>query len=221
VLLVYPSFCDALAPEQVLTGAKSDVIRYIVITFDKTMYSQNFEAVNHPVRMRIFQALLHEQLSIGQMAERLPDVPLPSLYRHVKKLHSAGLLIVAATRSVNGIEERYYTAVQGLIDPAELDKPESVDAFAEHVSVYGMVVAQAAAQYVSRRGEPDLNNLAVRDHLFYATEEEFLRLREAIYALLEAAAAHPPAPGRVKRRWFVIAHPLMNDTEASEFLPKE
>jgi len=194
---------------------------YIVIIYDTDMYSRNFEVVNHPVRMRIFQALLHEQLSIHQMAKRLPDVPLPSLYRHVKKLHDAGLLVVAATRSVNGIEERYYTAVQGLIDPAELDKSESVDAFAEHVSVYGMVVAQAAAQYVSRRGEPDLNNLAVRDHLFYATEEEFLRLREAIYALLETAATQPPAPGRVKRRWFVVAHPLVNDAEVSQLSLKK
>jgi hypothetical protein len=96
--------------------------------------------------------------------------PLPSLYRHVKKLHNAGLVVVAATRSINGIEERFYTAVQGLIDPDALDKPESMDAFAEHVSVYGMVVAQAAAQHIAQRSAPDLNNLAVRDHFFYATE---------------------------------------------------
>jgi DNA-binding transcriptional ArsR family regulator len=175
------------------------------------MYLRNFEVVNHPVRMRLFQAFLDEQLSIHQLAERLPDVPLPSLYRHVKKLHEAGLLVVAATRSINGIEERFYTAVQGLIDPDALDKPESVDAFAEHISVYGLVVAQAAAQYVAQCSTPELNNLAVRDYFFYATEEEFLRLREAIYALLEAAAEQPSAPGRVKRRWFVVAHPLSLD----------
>ncbi len=125
-------------------------------------------------------------------------------------------MVVAATHSINGIEERFYTALQGLIDPDALDKPESMDAFAEHVSVYGMVVAQAAAQHIAQRGAPDLNNLAVRDHFFYATEEEFLRLREAIYASLEAAAEQPPAPGRVKRRWFVVAHPLTGNLEEGE-----
>jgi DNA-binding transcriptional ArsR family regulator len=199
-----------------LTSKRNSVIKYIVISFDTAMYSRDFEVVNHPARMRIFQVLLAEQLSIHQIAERLPDVPLPSLYRHVKKLHDAGLVVVAATRSINGIEERFYTAVQGLIDPDALDKPESMDAFAEHVSVYGMVVAQAAAQHIAQRGAPDLNNLAVRDHFFYATEEEFLRLREAIYALLEAAAEQPPAPGRVKRRWFVVAHPLTGNLEEGE-----
>ena len=79
-----------------------------------------------------------------------------------------------------------------------------------------MVVAQAAAQYVVQRGTPDLNNLAVRDHFFYATEEEFLRLREAIYALLEAAAEQPPAPDRIKRRWFVVAHPLTRNPKQGE-----
>jgi len=178
------------------------------------MYLRNFELVNYPVRMCLFQAFLGEQLSIHQLAEHLPDVLLPSFYRYVKKLHEAGHLVVAATRSINGIEERFYTAVQGLIDPDALDKPESVDAFAEHISVYGLVVAQAAAQYVAQCSTPDtpeLNNLAVRDYFFYATEEEFLCLREAIYALLEAAAEQPSAPGRIKRRWFVVVHPLSLD----------
>ncbi len=76
------------------------------------MYSRNFEVVNHPVRMRIFQVLLAEQLSIHQIAKRLPDVPLPSLYRHVKKLHDAGPGGRRGHALDHGIEERFYTAVQ-------------------------------------------------------------------------------------------------------------
>ncbi|WP_366519208.1 helix-turn-helix domain-containing protein [uncultured Thermanaerothrix sp.] len=33
--------------------------------------------------MRIFQALDAEELSINQLAKRLPDIPRPSLYRHI------------------------------------------------------------------------------------------------------------------------------------------
>ncbi len=175
---------------------------------------KNFEAINHPARMRIFQLLSHQSLSTHQLAQQL-GLPLPSIYRHVKKLYEAGLLVVTATCQVNGIEERFYASVEGLIDPAELEKPGGLENFAKHVTVYGTVAAQATAQYVLQRGAPDLANLAVRDHIFFATEEEFIRLREAIYALLQTAEQQAPAPGRIKRRWFVMAHPLTTTLDDS------
>ncbi|MCL6542543.1 MAG: helix-turn-helix domain-containing protein [Roseiflexus sp.] len=180
------------------------------------MYEQKFDAINHPVRMRIFQLLYGNQLSIHQIADLLPDVPRPSLYRHVRKLQESGLIRVAAPRRINGIEERFYTSVEGLIDPAELEKPGGIEKFAAHVSTYGAVVAQALAQYVIRRGVPDLTNIAARDYIFYATEEEFTRLRKAIYALLQEMEQQPPAPGRTQRRMFVIAHPMLTTTMNQE-----
>ncbi len=170
---------------------------------------RNFDVINHPIRMRIFQLLHNVHLSINQLAELLPDVPKPSLYRHVRKLVEAGVIYVADRRLVHGIEERFYTSVEGLIDPQEVYQPGGLEKFAEHVRIYGSVVAQDLAQYVHARGAPDLANIAARDHVFYATEEEFVRLRETIYEMLRALEQQPPAPGRTQRRMFVMAHPLL------------
>lgn len=170
---------------------------------------RNFDVINHPIRMRIFQSLHNVHLSINQLAELLPDVPRPSLYRHVRKLVDAGVICVAARRMVHGIEERFYTSVEGLIDPEEVYQPDGLAKFAEHVRIYGSVVAQDLAQYVLARGAPDLANIAARDHVFYATEEEFVRLRETIYEMMRALEEQPPAPGRTQRRLFVMAHPLL------------
>ncbi|MGQ9814956.1 MAG: hypothetical protein ACUVR3_07385 [Candidatus Roseilinea sp.] len=95
-------------------------------------------------------------------------------------------------------------ALEGLIDPAELDKPQGIEKFATHVSLYGSAAAQALAEYVLKRGSVNLSSIAARDHIFYATEEEFVRLREAIFALLREMEQQPPAPGHSQRRMFVL-----------------
>lgn len=75
---------------------------------------KNFSVINHPVRMRIFQALHAEELTINQPAKRLADVPKPSLYRHINQMVEAGVIEVRRTRLVNGIEERFFAAVNEL-----------------------------------------------------------------------------------------------------------
>lgn len=169
---------------------------------------KNFSVINHPARMRIFQALNGVELSINQLADYLTDVPKPSLYRHVHKMLEAGVIQVAGTHHINGIEERFYTACEGLIDPEDVNQPGGLEDFAHHVRLYGSAVAQDLAQYTLQQGKLDLDNIVARDHVFYATEEEFVQVRQAIYDLLSSLERNLPAQGRIKRRIFVIGHPL-------------
>jgi len=169
---------------------------------------KNFSVVNHPARMRIFQALNGVELSINQLARALPDIPKPSIYRHVHKMLDAGVLQIAHVRHVNGIEERFYIAAEGLIDPADVAQPGGLEQFADHVRLYGSSAAQDLAGYILERGEPDLNNILARDYTFYATEQEFMQARQTLYDLLESLQAAPPAEGRIKRRIFLMGHPL-------------
>lgn len=180
------------------------------------MALRNFEVINHPVRMRLYQLLHRNQLSITQLAQLLPDVPQSSIYRHIHRMLEAGVIRVADTRWVKGILERFYTATSELIDPQELYQPGGLEKFADHVCLYGSVVAQELARYILEQGKPDLENIAVRDHIFYASEEEFIQAREAIYALLQRLEQNPPAPGRVARRLFVMGHPHEHHTPPAE-----
>lgn len=175
---------------------------------------KNFAVVNHPVRMRIFQALHAEELSINQLAKLLPDVPKPSLYRHIHQMVEAGVIEVTRTRQVNGIEERFYSAVSDLIDPTDIDRPGGLEEFADHVQLYGSGVVQELTRYILSSQPPHEQNIAARDHIFYATEQEFVQVREAIYQMLKELEAIPPTLGRRKYRLFIMAHPLGAAEEA-------
>ncbi len=177
------------------------------------MSLKNFAVINHPVRMRIFQALHAEELSINQLSKRLADVPKPSLYRHIHQMVEAGVIEVRRTRLVNGIEERFYAAVNALIDSADIDQPGGLEQFADHVQLYGNGVVQALTRYILECGNPYDEKIAARDHIFYATEEEFVRARETIYRILKDLEQNPPSAGRQKFRMFIMGHLLCESKE--------
>jgi DNA-binding HxlR family transcriptional regulator len=63
----------------------------------------------HPVRLRIVQAFLGDRaLTTSQLRAELGDVPTASLYRHVARLVTHGVLSVVAERRVRGAVERTY-----------------------------------------------------------------------------------------------------------------
>jgi hypothetical protein len=74
--------------------------------------------------------------------------------------------------------------------------------------MYGSTALPPRKTWPVKRGEPDLNNILARDYTFYATEQEFMQARQALYNLLETLQATPPAEGRTKRRIFLMGHPL-------------
>jgi DNA-binding transcriptional ArsR family regulator len=80
----------------------------------------------HPVRMRVVLALAGGQpMTVQELAERLGDVPIATLYRHVRTLAEAGILVTAGERQVRGTVERSYTLDRDRagISPADLATP--------------------------------------------------------------------------------------------------
>ncbi|WFR70984.1 helix-turn-helix domain-containing protein [Prescottella defluvii] len=63
----------------------------------------------HPVRLRIVQALLsEEELTTNQLHERLSDVPIATLYRHVASLVKHDLIEVTDEQQIRGASEKTY-----------------------------------------------------------------------------------------------------------------
>jgi DNA-binding transcriptional ArsR family regulator len=62
----------------------------------------------HPIRGRIMMTLAARTLTTRQMAALLPDVPIPSLYRQVRILLDAGLLVLAGEEGEGRAAERVY-----------------------------------------------------------------------------------------------------------------
>jgi DNA-binding transcriptional ArsR family regulator len=76
---------------------------------------ETLKALADPTRMAILSALSMSPdlpvMSVKELAAKLGE-PQTKLYRHVRQLEEAGLIRVAATRMVSGIQEQRYQACQ-------------------------------------------------------------------------------------------------------------
>ena len=78
---------------------------------------ETLRAMADPTRLAILYTLMEPQrgelpvMSAKDLAARLGE-PQTKLYRHIRQLETAGLIRVAATRMVSGIQEQRYQASQ-------------------------------------------------------------------------------------------------------------
>jgi DNA-binding transcriptional ArsR family regulator len=78
------------------------------------MNATKADLITHPLRARILAALMGRQLTTGQIAALLPDIPQPSLYRHIKTLLEGGAVQVVEEVRVNGALTKVYATVSGM-----------------------------------------------------------------------------------------------------------
>jgi DNA-binding transcriptional ArsR family regulator len=109
---------------------------------------ETIKALSDPVRVAILRVLMddaHETprvLAVKELAEELGE-PQTKLYRHVKQLQERGLIRVAETRMVSGIQEHRYQAAQRSLDmdprffgPGVVGTDEAAAAFAAILDNY-------------------------------------------------------------------------------------
>ena len=71
---------------------------------------EQFKALAHPLRMKIFEQLAIEARTTKQVAEELGEKPT-RLYHHVAALDRAGLIRLVPTEPKRGATAKYYEAV--------------------------------------------------------------------------------------------------------------
>ncbi|MCI0397837.1 MAG: helix-turn-helix domain-containing protein [Chloroflexi bacterium] len=168
------------------------------------------ELIIHPVRLRILQVLAGRPLSTQDMAKELPDVAKSSLYRHVKLLLNGGLLAVAETRLINGIEEKIYQ----LAGQPHLSQEDLAGATAtEHLQYLATFVAsllQGFNDYLEANPHPDLaaDRVGYSATTFWATPEELDAFGEALRQAFAPLMAHGPGGGRRQHRLAFISYPV-------------
>jgi hypothetical protein len=156
----------------------------------------------HPVRLRILQAFLGDRaLTTSELRTELPDVPPASLYRHVSKLVTAGVLVVVDERRVRGAVERTYTlqTSEATVTAQELANLSEE----EHRRMFMAFVAGLLREFdrYLERGDIDL----VRDRVGYGlsalwlSEAEAKKLARDLNAVLRPAAEQPAT--RHRKRW--------------------
>jgi DNA-binding transcriptional ArsR family regulator len=175
------------------------------------MPSAKVELILHPQRLRILQTLAAACLTTQEIADRLPGLPKSSIYRHLKVLLDAGLITVAATRPVKGVEEKVYRLEQlptlGPDDLAGLTPDEHLRYFTSFVAS----LLHGFAAYLDHIPHPDLyaDIVGYRESIFYATDEEFVHILTTMnQALAPLISATSPGPGRKRRKLATVTHPI-------------
>jgi DNA-binding transcriptional ArsR family regulator len=173
------------------------------------------DLVFHPVRIRILQALIRgEELTAGQLGERLPDVPPATLYRHLNKLTAAEMIIVVEERPVRGVVERVYAAP---IEAAALAPEEMAEASrADHLRYFTIFLASLLGEFSRylEREEVDFvaDGVGYRQFPLYLDDAEFEQLIGELNALLLRALEKEPRADRTRR---MLTRIILPSSEAS------
>lgn len=179
------------------------------------MAERTEDLILHPIRMRLLVLFGTEpRLTSQQLAERLPDVPPATLYRHIKRLTTAGVLAVVEQRQVRGAQEKVYAlADQRLLKPGaagELTREEILRLFI----TFQATMLGGLGRYLQRE-QIDLaaDMVTFRQASLYLTDEECMQFILKLRQLVTEAMAFEPAPGRRRRSLGTI---LMPEAEHEE-----
>ncbi|GAB4572966.1 MAG: hypothetical protein Kow0077_13870 [Anaerolineae bacterium] len=182
------------------------------------MSSSLIDLIVHPVRLQILQLLSVRQLTTQEISAALPDVPVSSLYRHLKRLRASGLIAVAETKSVRGIQEKVYRlAGSPHVGPEAAAEMTPADHLRTFI-MYTAALIQGFAGYVHNTPDVDpvRDQVGYTEALFYATPEQLADLIQALNARLKPLLEQGPGEGRRLRKLGVITHPVMSpDPEVS------
>lgn len=173
------------------------------------------DLIIHPVRLRILQVLSEGRLTTQQLSQKLADVPTSSLYRHLKKLLDGGMVDVAETRLVKGVEEKTYRLLAqphiNADDAASMTKADHLRYF----TAYLATVIQGFQNYLD--ASESVNMLADRagynEVHFYADNAELERLFTPFNADLLNLKKNTPGNGRRLRKLVVVNHPEFETEE--------
>ncbi len=175
------------------------------------MDKSTIDLIIHPVRLRILGLLSRRRLTTQQICDTLTGTPCSSVYRHLRLLLDGGLVDVAETRLVNGIEEKVYALkiAPRITDPADMTGL-SHEEHLRYFTVFLTELLHGYADYLEHTPVVDMGADRVGFTTFaaYATVEEWDTVGTALNQALLALAPNPPGEGRVLRKIAVLSHPL-------------
>jgi hypothetical protein len=151
--------------------------------------------ITHPVRARILAALIGRPLTTQQIAQLLPDVPTPSLYR---TLVEAGVLAAVEEVRVNGAPTKVYAVQEGQtrLTPTDVSDATRGDHL-RYLTTFLNTLAETFRGYLEQEGvdpgEAPLHCLMESLHL---TPDEYRQFCEGLQAFLEPWRAQGPGADR-------------------------
>lgn len=146
----------------------------------------SFEALFHPVRLRILQAVASRRVTVSELAALVEGVAATTVYRHVNTLIASGVLTVIPKRSRHGSPQRELALSEDGARPPDIN---TIHPSPTHESQRAFVVflARLASEFdrliESTKGSvtPDFG---YSQTLLHVTDEDLRHIRECLRELL-------------------------------------
>ena len=180
------------------------------------MGTSKSDVILHPQRMRLIRALAPGVLTTRQLAVLVPDIPQASLYRHLSTLLEAGVVEVAAERSVRGIIERSYSLVAGaaVLTGEDLAQATRDDQF-RYFSIFATGLIADFGRYLERESiDLEADGVGYREIVLHLTDDEFTQLVTSLSSLLLPLVMNGAGGGRTPRLLATVLLPLEPTPEA-------
>ena len=169
----------------------------------------------HPVRLRIVLSTAGDDVTTADIANRMPDVPQATLYRHIATLVDAGMLEVIDERRARGAIERTYRVNSSHIDISldevgDMSKDEHLRAF----SIFAGILIDTYGRYLDTPGAtPATDGVSFRQARLWLTNEELEDLVADVTTALAPYLDLKNAPDRSPR---LLSTVLMPETAPTD-----
>jgi DNA-binding transcriptional ArsR family regulator len=167
------------------------------------------DLILHPVRMQIVLALVGgRNLTVQNIAQRLPDVPQATLYRQLNKLVQGGVIETVAQNQVRGATEKVYALAYGggisLHEFSESSNEEKMGVFIQFVS--GLI--NSFGEYLNHDNPDFINDgVSLRQAELHMNDDEFLEFAQDLSTVFQKFIDKDPREDRKKRKVTTIIIP--------------
>lgn len=174
------------------------------------------DAILHPVRVRIVQALASQELTPLELAVVLADVPQASLYRHLNRLHADGIIAVVGERRVRATTEHRYALATP--EAARADGGDDGPLAEDQLQAFTTFVATLLGDFsrAIERAGPGAGGAGYRQVELHLDLAELEGLLHAIGAAVVKVLGNQPQPGRTKWLLSTIVTPGFEDGAARQ-----
>lgn len=178
------------------------------------------DLILHPVRMKVLQTLASgRRKTVQQIAEKLPEVPQATLYRHLKKLLDAQIIEVVEENQVRGTVEKVYALPK---NNEVLSREEVLNAGPEeHLGFFMKFLSGVLMdfeEYIRQPGyDLEKDMVSFRKATLYASDEEYNDFLRKYVELITPLLHNEEAPDRKKRTVTNILTTQHNSEEGNKY----
>ncbi len=184
------------------------------------MKDNKSDAIFHPVRIRIVQALFGKRaLTAQQLVQVVEGTSIATLYRHLNRLVEAGILAVVEERPVRGTLEKVYALAHDKAADIEQDEVQQLNG-EEQMRNFTTLIGTLLNDYQRYLGQEQINpysdGVMIRQVALNLTDDEAREVNTALKEIIAPYRQKPADPTRRRRMVTLLSLPIVETPEREE-----